>query len=252
MKSEYSIFSVALIDLFASAMMAFMILTFLLLPRISFTSTTQAPNDKVDIARLKQTISSKDAQIEALAAQLSQARTASSSNSTNALFKENAQMKKQLSAVKSLYKKDYSMNLPLMFDGNQWYIRPENTDILNMMGREIAINGAKVTLIGHTSGESKTRGQECLNLDEHGDVKSSRVESLAPIGQAFKRCFRGKEWNYFLSERRANSIKEYLIVNFPIGPERIEIFGIGSDEHLSGMAADDSRNRRVEIQYKVE
>ncbi|WP_159816878.1 OmpA family protein [Colwellia sp. 20A7] len=252
MKSEYSIFSVALIDLFASAMMAFMILTFMLLPKISFTSTIEAPSDKVDIAGLKQTISSKDAQIEALAAQLAQAKAASSSDSTNVLSQVNAQMKKQLSAVKSLYKEDYSMNLPLMFDGNQWYIRPENVDILNMMGRETAINGAKVTLIGHTSGEAKTKGQECLNLDEHGDVKSSRVKSIAPIGQVFKRCFRGKEWNYFLSERRANSIKEYLIAKYPIESERIQVFGFGSDEHLTGMAADDSRNRRVEIKYEVE
>jgi outer membrane protein OmpA-like peptidoglycan-associated protein len=251
-KSDYSIFSVALIDLFASAMMAFMMLTFLLLPKILFTSTVDAPNDKVDIAGLKQTISSQDANIEALTAQLAKTKAAAQSDSSQSLSKENTQLKKQISNVQSLYKEDYSMNLPIIFDGNQWYIRPENNDILNMMGREISINNTKVTLIGHTSGNPEKRGRECYNLDEHGDVSAERMKDIAPIGKAFKRCFVGKEWNYALSKNRAESIKEYLINKYPIEPDRIEVFGVGSDEHIAGMSTDDSRNRRVEIQYEVQ
>ena len=52
MRSEYSPFSVALIDLFASAMMAFLILCFIALPKIFYTTTSRTIVEEVTVEKI--------------------------------------------------------------------------------------------------------------------------------------------------------------------------------------------------------
>jgi OOP family OmpA-OmpF porin len=54
-----------------------------------------------------------------------------------------------------------------------------------------------------------------------------------------------------ISRQRAEAIKEYLVKNFGIEPERIEPLGLGSEKPLvSNDSAENMRkNRRVEILF---
>lgn len=250
MKQDYNPFSVGLIDLFASSMGMFMILTFISIPSITMTHR-EAPEETTEVDILAQLESAED-ELEMLKAQLESMEGGSDVGDAMAELKsENDKLSKQVSTVKTIYQQDYSMNLPIMFDGNQWYIRPEVKDMVDMVGRELSINEADATIIGHTSGTPDSRRQ-CLNLDQHGEVNAnSRITSIAPIGNSFKQCFQGIEWSLYLSKKRAESIRDYLLANYDINPSRITALGKGAEEHLKDVAADDSRNRRVEINYEV-
>ena len=252
MEGKYSPFSVALIDLFASSAIAFMILMIIAMPYIfnedtaspDNVSQVQAPFDAASEMEMIEILQQSAARIDELETQLANAKQGTSDVPSEGQL---------ASKIDKLYNQPFSMDLPLIFDGNQWYIRPENRSILNMMGREVSINDVDVEIVGHTSTDVKTTNrEECYHLDDNGDINTaSRVESIAPIGAAFKRCFIGGEWNYYLSERRAQAVKDYLRQNYDINPERIRVHGAGSDELLPDMASDDSRNRRVEIKYSV-
>jgi outer membrane protein OmpA-like peptidoglycan-associated protein len=250
MEGKYSPFSVALIDLFASSAIAFMILMIIAMPYLfnedtaNVGSLAQMQFDAANEVEMIQILELSAARIEKLEADLNEAMQGTSK----------IQSETPLSAkIDQLYNQPFTMNLPLIFDGNQWYIRPENRSILDMMGRELSINLVEVEIVGHTATDvSQTNREECFHLDNFGDINTqSRVESIAPIGAAFKQCFIGGEWNYHLSEQRAKAVKNYLIKSFDIDPNRIRASGVGSDEHLPDMDSDDSRNRRVEIKYSV-
>ena len=54
-------------------------------------------------------------------------------------------------------------------------------------------------------------------------------------------------YNQKLSERRANSVKNYLIKNYNIKSSRLKIIGKGESQLLPNMDALNPKNRRVEI-----
>ena len=244
MKQDYSPFSVALIDVFASALGVFMIFSVISLPYIFNT------DKKVEEEREVSVESSVTSNI------ISEDTTKDLLEIIKKLKEENSEIKNELEKRKGLSRKlyghDFKMELPIIFDGNQWYIRPEAKSILDMMGRELAATDVNVKIVGHTSGTPRER-RVCHNLDDKGhvDTKERSVE-IAPIGQAFKQCFNDAEWRRFLSTNRADSIKNYLIENYSINPMRIESYGVGSDEPLERLGSDDSRNRRVEVIYSSE
>ena len=55
-------------------------------------------------------------------------------------------------------------------------------------------------------------------------------------------------WAQTLSERRAQSVKDYLLKNFAIPEDRIKVYGVGHSEHKFD-DPDNSGNRRVEVKY---
>jgi len=57
----------------------------------------------------------------------------------------------------------------------------------------------------------------------------------------------GADYNQTLSEKRAKSVKYYLITNFDIQPNRFIDIGKGESELLPEVPGDDAKNRRVEI-----
>jgi len=60
---------------------------------------------------------------------------------------------------------------------------------------------------------------------------------------------RGSEdYNYQLSQRRAQAVTRYLAANYAISPDRIEVGAKGKTELLADIAPEDERNRRVEVQ----
>jgi outer membrane protein OmpA-like peptidoglycan-associated protein len=242
-KQDYSPFSVALIDVFASALGIFMIFSAISLPFIlnTDTSSNQDLSDSVDhemSANVSSESTNDNDALEKLQAEVT------------ALNSENKRLSQKVSARETIYEKDFSMELPVLFDGNQWYLRPEAKPIIDMMGRELSMTEVKVTIVGHTSGEAVDKRRFCLPLDEYGDASSDeRVVEYAPIGQSFKRCFVDKEWRKELSTQRANTIKDHLIKHHGIAPSRVNAYGVGSQEHAKGIAANDSRNRRVEVTY---
>jgi len=63
-----------------------------------------------------------------------------------------------------------------------------------------------------------------------------------------------KEFNQKLSERRANSVKEYIIKNFGIAPERLSSKGYGRDKPIDTNKTKEGRakNRRIEANFVCE
>jgi outer membrane protein OmpA-like peptidoglycan-associated protein len=54
-------------------------------------------------------------------------------------------------------------------------------------------------------------------------------------------------YNKRLSERRARSVKEYLVERFQIAPERLKALGRGEEAPLVSEDPEDPTNRRVQI-----
>lgn len=54
-------------------------------------------------------------------------------------------------------------------------------------------------------------------------------------------------YNQRLSERRAKSVRNYLLSNFQIAPTRLRMVGKGEESPKEGIAPDDPANRRVQM-----
>jgi outer membrane protein OmpA-like peptidoglycan-associated protein len=52
-----------------------------------------------------------------------------------------------------------------------------------------------------------------------------------------------------LSDRRAKTVKEYLIKNYDISSERLKAYGVGHSQHKFKDDPDNAGNRRVEVKY---
>ena len=55
------------------------------------------------------------------------------------------------------------------------------------------------------------------------------------------------EYNQKLSERRATSVRNYLVFQYDLEPERIEAVGFGKTQLLDPSKPDDGINRRVQV-----
>jgi outer membrane protein OmpA-like peptidoglycan-associated protein len=55
------------------------------------------------------------------------------------------------------------------------------------------------------------------------------------------------EYNQKLSERRAASVRNYLIFQYDLEPERIETAGFGKSQLLDPAKPEDGINRRVQV-----
>jgi hypothetical protein len=172
MEGKYSPFSVALIDLFASSAIAFMILMIIAMPylfnedtaKVGSLAPAQMQFDAANEVEMIKILELSVARIEKLEADLNEVMQGTSK----------IQSETPLSAkIDQLYNHPFTMNLPLIFDGNQWYIRPENRSILDMMGRELSITLVDVEIVGHTATDvSQTNREECFHLDNFGDINT--------------------------------------------------------------------------------
>ena len=102
----------------------------------------------------------------------------------------------------------------ILFDVNKANIKPGSYKILDDLGKVLEENPSlSIKIIGHT--------------DSDGDAAS----------------------NLSLSEKRAQSIKDYLSNNFPIAGKRMQIAGKGESEPIANNHTADgkAKNRRVEF-----
>lgn len=112
----------------------------------------------------------------------------------------------------------------VLFDFDKWNIRPDAEESLKKVAEVIkAYKSAKVVISGHT-------------------------DSIGP-----------EEYNQTLSERRAESVKNWLFENGGINPEIVETVGYGESKPValntntdgSDNPAGRQENRRVEILVKI-
>jgi len=110
-----------------------------------------------------------------------------------------------------------SIGLPIKFKLNSSQLNPRSTVYLKKIGAMLNLPkmaNERIRIIGHTDAS----GLESYNLD--------------------------------LSERRAQTVKDYLVSYFSISPARLEIIGKGETEPLSDQSPNSPLNRRVEI-YRI-
>lgn len=110
--------------------------------------------------------------------------------------------------------KRVGVGLEIEFDLNSFTIKPEYESILYELGSSIRL---------HSSNDAK------LRIEGHTDALGS------------------DQYNFALSKRRASAVKDYLVRNFGISPQRLEIKGYGKTKPRNNMSPYDGRNRRVEF-----
>ena len=102
---------------------------------------------------------------------------------------------------------------------------------------DVLVEG-KLELVGHVSGKGGS-GKVCIDSDR----KYTNNNAIA------KECFKSQnEWSNVLSDRRANTVKEYLIKNYSISSERLKSYGVGHSQHKFNNP-NDAGNRRIEVRY---
>lgn len=105
-----------------------------------------------------------------------------------------------------------AMGLPIEFAYNSSQITPESIPFLIEIAKLLSLNSDKGLIIeGHTDA----------------------------IGS--------EEYNRYLSKMRAESIKNYLINNHQISPNRLVVTGLGENDPLPGTDPTDAVNRRVQF-----
>lgn len=104
------------------------------------------------------------------------------------------------------------VGLEIEFDLNSSAIKPEYESILYELGSSIQLHSdTKLRIEGHT---------DALGSDQY---------------------------NFVLSKRRANAVRDYLVRNFKISPHQLEVKGFGKTKLRNNMSPYDGRNRRVEF-----
>lgn len=111
-------------------------------------------------------------------------------------------------------KESVAIALPIQFDYNSAKLRPEAKSYLDEVGRMLTMDRF---------------ASESLILEGHTDAKGSDA------------------YNLKLSQLRAQTVKQYLVSQFGIAPERLSIVGRGETEPLPGKDPYDPLNRRVEL-----
>ncbi|MBS3759372.1 MAG: OmpA family protein [Desulfobacterales bacterium] len=129
--------------------------------------------------------------------------------------KDDMPVKKEVEFDLSLLKKRAHLNI--RFDKNSYAIRPSSYPTLGELGKALTdekLSGKKLLIAGHADSD----GPNLHNLN--------------------------------LSLYRAQAVKNYLLGNFPINKERLEIIGYGESLPLlpNDNPKNKQKNRRVEVQ----
>ncbi|NOR68202.1 MAG: OmpA family protein [Methylomarinum sp.] len=121
---------------------------------------------------------------------------------------------KNLSEPKAVSQQSSTIGLPIKFGYNSSEILNESKPFLNEIGRMLSLpdfSGEKLLIEGHT------------------DASGS------------------ENYNRYLSERRAESVKNYLRNNFNIASNRLFVTGMGESQSLPGVDPFAAVNRRVQF-----
>jgi outer membrane protein OmpA-like peptidoglycan-associated protein len=154
---------------------------------------------------------------------------------------EQEKIKAEVIEIIKVIQKVHFVDFDIVFEGNHWALKQSAKRELDKLGAvltsDVLVEG-KFELVGHVSGKGGS-GKVCID-SEHKYTKDST--------QA-KECFKSQnEWSTVLSDRRANTVKEYLIKNYSISTERLKSYGVGHSQHKFD-DPDNPGNRRVEVRY---
>ncbi len=88
-------------------------------------------------------------------------------------------------------------------------------------------------------------------LDEIGKMLNfAEYKSQKMLIEGHTDASGSKQYNQLLSERRARTIKGYLVSHFQIASQRLLVIGLGEDKPMPGSNPHDGINRRVQF-YKA-
>ena len=161
---------------------------------------------------------------------------------TKAEVAEQEKIKAEVIEIIKVIQKVHFVDFDIVFEGNHWALKQSAKRELDKLGAvltsDVLVEG-KFELVGHVSGKGGT-GKVCID-SEHKYTKDN--------AQA-KECFKSQnEWSTVLSDRRAKTVKEYLIKNYDISSERLKAYGVGHSQHKFKDDPDNAGNRRVEVKY---
>jgi len=133
------------------------------------------------------------------------------------------------------------VDFDIAFEGNHWKLKDSAKNELNKLGAVLSsnvLNNGVFELIGHVAGKGGTH-KVCID-SKHKVVNNSRF--------AMECWDTDNAWAQTLSDRRAQSVRDYLLKNFTIPAGRIKAYGVGHSQHKFNNP-DDAGNRRVEVKY---
>ena len=142
--------------------------------------------------------------------------------------------------VKTIEENNF-VDFDIAFEGNHWRLQDDIRPELDKLGEVLsahAFSKGSFELVGHVAGKG---GMHKVCIDsKHKVVNNSRF--------AMECWDTDNAWAQTLSERRAQSVRDYLLKNFTIPAGRIKAYGVGHSQHKFNNP-DDAGNRRVEVRY---
>ncbi len=133
------------------------------------------------------------------------------------------------------------VDFDIAFEGNHWRLQDVTRPELDKLGEALsahALSDGNFELIGHVAGKGG-KHKVCID-NRHQVVNNSRFA---------KECWdTDNAWAQTLSERRAQSVRGYLLKNFTISESRIKAYGVGHSQQKFN-DPDNAGNRRVEVKY---
>ena len=143
--------------------------------------------------------------------------------------------------VKTIEENNF-VDFDVAFEGNHWRLQDVVKPELDKLGEVLsahAFSRGSFELVGHVAGKG---GDQKVCIDSgHQVVNNSRF--------AMECWDTDKIWAQVLSERRAQSVRDYLLKNFTIPEGRIKAYGVGDVQHKFKDDPDNPGNRRVEVKY---
>jgi outer membrane protein OmpA-like peptidoglycan-associated protein len=109
-------------------------------------------------------------------------------------------------------------------------------------------NSDKIT----PEGKEQVRDELFSKMEEQGSFNPDEIDKVTITGHASPEG--SKEYNQALSERRAEAVKEYLVDEVGIDPDKIDIVGEGEQRAISDGVKDgqdDYRYRTADIEVKA-
>ncbi|HAO86849.1 MAG TPA: hypothetical protein DCQ69_03265, partial [Gammaproteobacteria bacterium] len=154
---------------------------------------------------------------------------------------EQEKIKAEVIEIIKVIQQVHFVDFDIVFEGNHWKLKEAAKRELNKLGAVLtsdALIEGSFELVGHVSGKGGLAGVCIDSKHVYTNNKSSAKECWSSHD----------EWSQVLSERRAESVKQYLIANYSINTDRLKTYGVGHSEHKFD-DPDNPGNRRVEVKY---
>ena len=160
---------------------------------------------------------------------------------TNDEIDDQEKIKAEVIEIIKVIQKVHFVDFDIVFEGNHWALKQSAKRELDKLGAvltsDVLVEG-RFELVGHVSGKGGS-DKVCIDSEHKYTANNSHA----------KECFKShNEWSTVLSDRRAKTVKDYLIKNYDISSERLKAYGVGYSEHKFD-DPDNSGNRRVEVKY---